>query len=148
MLCYLLFFLNQALAFVPTPTYFLVHMFLVLMQFNPCHVRAGTLMLLWTWERVCTDWCQWSCWGVHAVYALPAFGWDISMFKQVFKALCFTMAGNLQFHGDSCLQKTVLAKTVLWMIHFPLSSFFFSYTFTQLQKKLPDGKNHIKIGIC
>lgn len=49
------FFLNQALAFVPTPTYFLVHMFLVLMQFNPCHVRAGTLMLLWTWERICTD---------------------------------------------------------------------------------------------
>lgn len=32
-------------------------------------------------------------------------------------SLCFTMAGNIQFHGDSCLQKTLLAKNaLLWMI--------------------------------
>lgn len=39
-----------------------------------------------------------------------------SCFLQAFHC-AFTMAVNIQFHGDSCLQKTMLAKNaLLWMI--------------------------------
>lgn len=60
------------------------------------------------------------------------------------------MASNIQFHGDSCLQKTVLTKNaLLWMIlPFSIVLIFLSLSIHAVAKELSDGKNHIKIGIC
>lgn len=76
---------------------------------NPYHVRAGTSPAA---VHLGTCLCR-----LMSVKLLGCLCYVcISCFLQAFHCALF-MAVNIQFHGDSCLQKTVLAENaLLWMI--------------------------------